>query len=115
MTTTVDPQELAMSMDLSALARAQAAFEREQALLYRSDGQPRYSDVEHGRRLAALHAALDDAIGAARETADTLISAQQTLLQHLEAGDPLDSLTSSEQAAAAARQVFIKEDAERLP
>src|SRR5947209_3725148 len=93
---------------LSTLGRVEAAFEREKAALYRSDGQPRYSDVEHAQRLAALQASVDDAVGAAQEAADAIIAGQRTILLHLQEGDPLDSLSSGEQAAAAARQVFIK-------
>lgn len=99
----------------SNLMIAQGRFEREKAALYRADGQQRYSDTEHAERLGALHATLDAVIGEAQETAEGVISAQQTLLQHLEQGDLLDSLYTSEQTAASARQVFIKEDAESLP
>jgi hypothetical protein len=100
---------------LSTLGRAEAAFEREKAALYRSDGQERYGSAEHAERLAALQATVADAVGAAQEAADAIIAGQRTILLHLHEGDPLDSLSSIEQTAAAARQVFIKEDCETLP
>jgi hypothetical protein len=102
-----------ISGHLGALGRAEADFEREKAKLYRSDGQPKYTD--HEQRLAALQSGVDQAVGAAQQTAEGIIAEQRTLLQVQQEGDPLDHLTTTEQTAAAARKPFVQEDAETLP
>jgi hypothetical protein len=60
-----------------------------------------------------LQATVDEAVGAAQEEADSIITRQRTILQ-LQEGDPLDHLSASEQTAAAARKTFVQEDGETL-
>jgi hypothetical protein len=99
---------------LTMLDRAQATFEREKAALYRADGRPKFSDVEHEQRLKAASAALDAVVSAAQEVAQGIITTQQTLVQHFEQGDVLDALNSVEQQNASARRAFIAEDCQTL-
>src|SRR5690606_31031642 len=89
-------------------------FKAERASLYRPDGTPKYSPQEHRERIDQLLAELDRTLDEVRAFArQYLIEAQQKR----DAGyvDPFDRLSSAEQAKAANRAAFVKEDVESLP
>jgi hypothetical protein len=98
----------------TAIGIARSSFEAGKAKLYLSDGQPKYAAPEHERRMGELHAVVDTAVGAAAEVVDRVSTQTQTVLDHLEAGDPLDLLSLEEQTSANTRRAFIQEDVARL-
>jgi hypothetical protein len=111
----MDPAAATIHGELSALGMAVAAYERGTAALYRKDGTPLYSETEHAARLEALQGALDQTIEGAQESLYGVTVTLETTLRHLEHGDPFDSLSLAEKAAATTAQPFIKEDAQGLP
>ena len=97
-----------------AMDAALATYKRERAALLRTDGAPLFSEVEQAARLAALNETLHSAADKAITVADAELT-ELNRLAEAEGDDPTARLSAGEVAAAAARWVFVKEDATALP
>ena len=97
-----------------SLDRAVATFQQGKAALLRPDGQPKYVESEMAERQAALLAAFDQEAAWVRAQAEAAVPVAETELAKLAGADVYDSLKSEEQARAAARREFVREDAELL-
>jgi hypothetical protein len=115
MTMNVQDAERELRIYSERLDRALATFEqKQQAQLYRK-GQPIYAPEEHARQVEALvKQTIDREVEAANNVAAKLQAEAERLLADLHA-DPADSLTTAELERANAKQVYVKEDCERLP
>jgi len=98
-----------------SLERAEATFTQAKAALLRPDGQAKYVEAEMREREAALLAAFDQSAAWVKAQAEEAIPAAQAELAKLAGADPFDSLKPEDQARAAARREFVKEDAALLP
>ena len=101
--------------EVGRLESAAETFEAARKRLFRDDGSPRYSEAEHAERLGALLTTLDTSLADVTKSAEAAIARGQAELVKLEGRDPLDRLSPTGQAQAAARREFVREDAERLP
>jgi hypothetical protein len=101
--------------ETSRLDRAVEAFEEGKARLFDQQGRQIYSDEQHQERLASLLGKLDTSLATISEASEAAITKARTDLVKLEGADPYDKLSAEQQAKAATRQPFIREDVATLP
>lgn len=83
------------------------------ARLYQPSGEPIWGNVEHERRVAMYDQGLQEAIAAARETAEAAkAEAERDALAG--SADPTMGLSPSDLADASARSGFVKEECETM-
>jgi hypothetical protein len=98
-----------------ALVAAAERFRDGKARLLTSDGRPLYAEEEHARRMQGLAESFNRVVEAAVAAADRIRAAAELVITVAEHQDLLDALSGPEQAAAANKAGFVREDAERLP
>jgi hypothetical protein len=97
------------------LETAQVAYTERRAALYDEDGQMRYSESEHERRLRQAGDRLVAAADRASALAGTVIDQQRALEEKGKlGGDPLHGLSAEQLSKAASLKMFIEEDVSTL-
>ena len=89
---------------------AQRAYEEGRSKLYRSDGEKRYSDAEHGERERAFRKERDEALKTLGDAANAERVKAESGAEAAQHQDLTAFLTLEELAAANARQVFVFEE-----
>lgn len=87
-----------------------AAFEREEAKLYRPDGEKRYSDTEHKERMRELQAERRRACREALAEAEEEYSGIRREIEALENRDLSGLLSAEEVRGAAGRKPFVEDE-----
>ncbi len=93
---------------------AQAAFGREEAKLYRPDGEKRYSDTEHRERMRELQAERRRACREALADAEGEYAGIRREIEGLNNRDLSGLLTPEEASAAASRKAFVEDEASSM-
>ena len=94
------------------LETAIAAYEQQLAALYRSDGQPMYTD--HAARVAALRDQLSAAIATADSQLAQRIESTNQAMARARSVDLVDLLSADELNLANAQRPYVEEDSARM-
>lgn len=101
--------------DLRARAeRAGERYEAARANLYRTDGEPIYSESEHEEHLSRLRAERDGVLGEACPALEEALSSLRAERESLQNGDAATSLSTEELARAASLRDFAADAVQSL-
>lgn len=105
------------AVEVDDLDMAAAHRESERQKLLRPDGSRLYGEAEHAERAAAIDQRFEAEATRISGLADQAIAEADLELTKLDGADVLDTLSAEEQARAAARREFVREDVEsrRVP